>query len=391
MAAVLPACDIYIVVGEPSGDAYAASVVEALQARHPQLHIAAAGCSALRTTGIEIDVDMSDYAVMGFVAVAQRLMEFRRLGRRLAEVIRQRRPKVLITVDYPGFNLRLLAALGDLRQSGTAFCHIVAPQVWAWKPRRAKKVARLVDCLCCFFPFEPPLFRRHGGEALFVGHPLVDAVPLADERRRVGLAESLGVDPQAQVLLLAPGSREQEVSTLLPIFDEAYALIAHRLRGRRPIVPIIAKAPHLDHALYRRYSHYRLVEGSYRDLLQIAHVGLIASGTATLEAALCALPHIIAYRGDSLSAAIARQVILTKHVGLPNIIHRERVCPEVLQDECTPVRIAAHLQRLWQGTARQQCRERLLQTRARLGSGGAIGRIADAVEDLWAARSETGQ
>ena len=169
---------------------------------------------------------------------------------------------------------------------------------------------------------------------------------------------------------------------MLPIYDEAFALIQHRLHADGPIIPIIAKSPHLDHALYRRFSHHRLVEDRYRDLLACAHLGLITSGTATLEAALAGLPHIIAYRGDGLSAAIARQVILTEHVGLPNIIHKERICPEVLQDQCEPVRLAAHLERLWYGPSREACQRAIAETRSKLGGGGAMKRIADQIDQL---------
>jgi lipid-A-disaccharide synthase len=302
------------------------------------------------------------------------------LGKDITRIIRERQPKVVITVDYPGFNLRLLKNLRNLQVQGTKFCHVVAPQVWAWKPRRAKKVAHLVDRLCCFFPFEPPLFQRYGGDAVFVGHPLVDTMPTSLESNRI--RQELEIPQNAKVLLLAPGSREAEVSALLPIFDEALAKISHRLPSSAPIVPIIAKSPHLDHGLYRRLSHHRLIEGRYRDLLQLAHVGLITSGTATLEAALAGLPHIIAYKGDALSAVIARQVILTEHVGLPNIVHEERVCPEVLQDQCEPVRLAAHLERMWQGPVRDTCQERLAQTRELLGGGDAMACIADEVLQL---------
>ena len=379
MAAAYPPCDIFIMVGEPSGDAYAADLVREIQARNPDLRLAAAGCEGLRSTGIEIDQDMSAYAVMGFVAVAKRIGEFKRLGKNISRIVRERKPKVLITVDYPGFNLRLLKNVKELQAAGTKFCHVVAPQVWAWKPRRAKKVAQLVDRLCCFFPFEPPLFTRHGGDAAFVGHPLVDAMPMTTVESQERLRTEFKVPSNARVVLLAPGSREAEVSSLLPIFDEALAKVSHRLVSSGPVVPIVAKSPHLDHALYRKFCHHRLIEDRYRDLLHIAHVGLIASGTATLEAALAGLPHVIAYKGDGLSAAIARQVILTDHVGLPNIVHKKRICPEVLQDQCEPVRLAAHLERLWGGAVREKSMKLLAQTREKLGGGHAMERIASEV------------
>ena len=280
-------------------------------------------------------------------------------------------------------------ALADLREQGTACCHMVAPQVWAWKPRRAKKVAALLDRLLCFFPFEPPLFQRHGGDAQFIGHPLLDAIPgpgepVSDAPDASWWREHHHLRPEDLVLLLAPGSREHEVSRLLPVFDEVWSLIGHRLQapdGGR-VVPIIAKSPHLDHGLYRRFTHHQLVEGSYRHLLHRAHAGLIASGTATLEAALAGVPHLIAYRGDHLTARVVRYLIRTRHVGLPNIVADRRIVPELLQDECEPVRMAAHLERLWAGPQRDQCLADLVAVRQRLGAPGALQRAVDALIDL---------
>ena len=167
-----PTCDLFVVCGEPSGDAYAAAIVEALHAKRPELTVAAMGGPALKAAGCEMEQDIDGLAVMGFFPVLARLGEFSRLMKRMAAVIRARRPRTVLTVDYPGFNLRLLRRLAGLRRTGTRFIHVVAPQVWAWKPRRAKRIAHTVDRLLCYFPFEPPLFNRfNAARAEFVGHP----------------------------------------------------------------------------------------------------------------------------------------------------------------------------------------------------------------------------
>lgn len=376
-----PTCDLFVVCGEPSGDAYAAAIVEALQARRPELTVAAMGGPALKAVGCEMEQDIDGLAVMGFFPVLARLGEFSRLMKRMAAVIRARRPRAVLTVDYPGFNLRLLRRLAGLRGDGTRFIHVVAPQVWAWKPRRAKRIAHTVDRLLCFFPFEPPLFNRFAAaQADFVGHPLADLIPSGIDCKP--LADELGLRPQDRLLLLAPGSREREIAPLLPIFDRAVELAWPRLRtpGGRTVVAI-AKAPEHTRELYRDASSHALVEGRYRELCARAHVALIASGTATLEAAILGLPHIVAYRTDAISARIARHVLLVDHIGLPNLVHGRRVCPEVLQDQLTPERLAAHLVRLWEGPARDECVATLRTTRAALGGGGAMGRIADAVNE----------
>ena len=360
-----PSCDLFIVVGEPSGDGYGAAIAEVLLQRNPELVIAAMGGERLRAAGAEIEQGIDGLAVMGFIPGLKRLPEFLALGRRVAGVIRERRPKVVLTIDYPGFNLRLQRQLRDLRASGTRLVHVVAPQVWAWRPRRAKKIAATVDRLLCFFPFEPHLFSRFGGQADFVGHPLVDLVPEHPDTSAVD--EALGFDPAEPVVMLAPGSREREIRGLLPIMDAAVRRVhaTFRRESDRPVRVIIAKAPEQPHALYREYTDLPLFEGDYRILCHRATAGLVTSGTATLEAALCGLPHVICYRGDYATVRLGRHILLTDHFGLPNIVHDARVVPELLQDECEPERVAARLLGQWR--AAQPQRERLLSTRDALG------------------------
>jgi lipid-A-disaccharide synthase len=369
-------CDLFVLAGEPSGDAYAAAVVEHLKAANPELVCAAMGGPALKAAGAEIEQDMEGLAVMGFWPVLARLPEFLALGRRMRALIRARKPKVVLTVDYPGFNLRLARSLADMRAQGTRFVHLVAPQVWAWRPRRAKTIARSVDRILCLFPFEPELFRRHQGHADFVGHPLCDLIPKTIDA--AGVSDELKLAPDERLLLIAPGSRRKEIEGLLRLFSQCAEAAAPRLGG---IKVAIAKTPEIEREFYRRFSDYPLVEGRYRELCARAHVGLVASGTATLEAAIIGLPHVIAYRTDPASAALVRNLLCIDHVGLPNIIHKERVCPEVMQKELTVPRLVAHITALWSGEKREACRSRLATTRALLGDGGAMANIAKILTD----------
>lgn len=377
-------CDLFVVTGEPSGDAYAGEIVRRLRSRYSDLTCAAMGGPALAAAGADIEQDIDGLAVMGLGPVLARLPFFVQLGLRMAAVIRSRRPKVILTVDYPGFNLRLMRRLADLRRDGTRFVHLVAPQVWAWKPRRAKTIAHSVDRLLCFFPFEPPLFSRFGCQADFVGHPLLDLIPTHISVSDV--EEELKLSRQDRLLLLAPGSRPREVRALLGAFHQAAEAVLPRLAaaagGRIKVA--VAKMPELPISLYREFTDYPLVEGHYRELCARAHVGLIASGTATLEAGLIGIPHVIAYRTDRLTATLARHLIRTEHVGLPNLIAGRRVCPEVLQDDLTVPRLVAHIERLWSGPRRADCLAGLSQVRVDLGAGGAISRIADLIDSEMA-------
>ena len=260
---------------------------------------------------------------------------------------------------------------------------MVAPQVWAWRQRRAKKYAQLVDELWCFFDFEPKYFQRFGCDARFVGHPLVDLIsaPTADE---AALLRPLDLQARDRLLVLAPGSRQREISSLLPVFSEAVRLAADRLNvpagGQLKVA--VAKVPDRDRDLYRQHTDYPLVEGGYQALCRCGHAGVIASGTATLEAALLGLPHVLAYRGDAVTARIARQVIQAEHGGLPNIVHGARLVPELLQDELTAPVLAQRLVEIWNEPRRTQMQSLLHRTSDLLGGGGAMLRMADRLAEL---------
>ena len=381
--ALAPSCDLFVIAGEPSGDAYAAEIVKGLRARYGDLVCAAMGGPELHAAGAEIEQGIDGLAVMGLGPVLARLPTFIRLGLRMAQVIRNRRPKVVLTVDYPGFNLRLARRLKDLRRAGTRFVHLVAPQVWAWQPRRAKAIAHSVDRLLCLFPFEPRLFARFGCQTDFVGHPLLDMIPGRPDTRAVD--GELGLAPADHLLLLAPGSRQREVRQLLGMFHHAAEAVLPRLAAQLPgpgrIHVAVARVPDVPLPLYRDNTHFPLVEGRYRELCARARVGLIASGTATLEAGIIGLPHVIAYRTDRLTATLASHLIRTPHVGLPNLLCGHRACPEVLQDDLSVPRLVAHLERLWSGERRATCLADLTRTRTLLGAGGALGRIVDILDE----------
>ena len=377
--ALAPLCDLFVSAGEPSGDAYGAAVVRALRQRRSgpaELVVAAMGGQHLAGAGADIEQDIDGMAVMGLWPVIARLPSLLRSLAHVERTIRARRPRVLLTIDYPGFNLRLARRLADLRANGMRIVHVVAPQVWAWRPRRAKRIAHSVDRLLCFFPFEPPLFSRFGCHAEHVGHPLLDLVP--ESIPTEALDRDLGLAGR-EVILVAPGSREREVRSLLPVMVQAAKAVADRL-PTRPVI-LVSRVPDLPLELYAPATDLTLVEGRWRELCARARVGCLASGTATLEAGLIGLPHAICYRMDPLSALITRHVILTDHVGLPNLICNRRVCPELLQEQLTVPRLTAHLLRLWDGPRRTACRAGLDELRPRLGGGGALARIAGAVDE----------
>ena len=386
--------DLVVITGEPSGEAYGVALVEALRQHLPDIRVSGMGTRPMAAAGIDVIEDAEGLAIMGFCRF-WRGYRVHSPGQALGVIDKDRRPKVVLTIDYPGFNMRLLRRLAPLRAQGTRLIHMVAPQVWAWKKRRAKSIAATVDELWCFFPFEPKYFTRYPGiqcDARFVGHPLVDLVaqPAGDEAAQLA---PLQLTKRDRLLVLAPGSREKEISLLLPVFSRAVAMAQSRLRvpdGGRLVVAV-AKVPDRDRDLYRKYTDYPLVDGGYRALCRAGHLGLIASGTATLEAALHGLPHVLAYKTDPLSGRLVRNLVLTDHVGLPNIVHKARLVPEILQEELNPAVLADRLVALWNEPRHGQMVQLLERTNTALGGGGAMQRMAHRLVELLAETPATEQ
>lgn len=372
----IPTSDLYILTGERSGESYAAAVLRHVSETHPHIRCKAMGGSELRKAGADVCFDSQGFDVMGYVAVLRDLRTFIRRRNDLLRDIEASRPKVVLSVDYPGMNMNILKRLG--KQDWCTRLHVVAPQVWAWRPGRAKKYAQSCDRLACFFPFEPAYFTPYGCRADFIGHPMVDLI--AETDLQAPLPPDLTLDSKQKLLLLAPGSRVREVSGLLPVFDAAARRLQQLLQAQgESCSVVIAAAENLDDAAYRQHSDFPLLRGSYRQLCARAHLGMIASGTATLEAALIGLPHVVCYQSDPASAAIARHLLQTPHIALPNIIHAQRVVPELLQKELNPERLSLHALGLWQGERRQQCLEMLGKTTEKLGGCGAMRKLANLV------------
>jgi len=360
-----------IVAGEASGDAHAARLVRALRALGPCRVTGIAG-PRMRAEGVEALVPQEELAVLGFVEVLAKLPVLLRARRVLLEAVARERPDAVVLVDYPGFNLRFgpqAAARG-----ARVFCYI-APQVWAWHPERAARMARWATGLAVVFPFEEPLFREAGVNARFVGHPLLD--DLAPETDAAGLRAALDAAPDQPVLGLLPGSRAQEVARMLPPMLAA----AQRLRAGRPrLAVVVAAAPGLPPralAAARRAAGVRVVEGLTHAVQAHATACAVSSGTATLETALFGTPLAIVYRTGRLTFAIARRLVTVRRIGLPNIVAGEDVAPELVQGELTPQRLAETLAPwLDDPAARAAASARLGGVRDRLGAPGGSARAA---------------
>lgn len=368
---------ILIVAGELSGDLHAAGVVAELRRRAPLLTIEGIGGDRMCQAGVRLHVHAGNLAVVGLVEVAARLPAIRRAYRSMIRWLRERRPDLVILVDFPDFNLRLARRAFRL---GIPVVYFISPQVWAWRAGRIRSIAKFVQRLLVIFPFEEKFYRERGVEALYVGHPLLDrltATPSMDEARRC-----LELEGPAPVLGLLPGSRVGELARHLPLLLSSARQLMKRHPGLRVIIAVADGLP-LD--LIESYVNQeaisaRVVRGRTYEIMAASDLILVASGTATLEAAIIGTPMVIVYRLAFLSWLLGRLLIRVPYIGMVNLVAGRRVVPELIQFHATPERITAEAHRLLLSAEhRLRMRQELQQVRDRLGPPGALGRTVDAI------------
>ena len=327
-----------MVAGEASGDLLAGLLLKGLKARWPALAAAGIGGPQMAAQGFEAWWPSDKLAVRGYVEVLRHYREIVGIRRQLTARLLDEHPDVFIGVDAPDFNLDLEARL---KAAGTKAIHFICPSIWAWRGERVGKIAKSVDHVLCLFPFEPALLARHGIAATYVGHPLADAIPL--EPPRAAARQSLGLAAGDRVVALLPGSRRSEIQYIAPLFLQAAARLHRQRPALRFVLPLAPGLRSLVEAMLGQHAGatpITLLDGRSHDALAACDVTLIASGTATLEAALFKRPMVIAYRMNALSWQMMRRMQYQAWVGLPNILCRDFVVPERLQAEADPATLA---------------------------------------------------
>ena len=328
-----------MVAGEASGDLLAGLLLTGLKQRWPSVQAQGIGGPRMAEQGFEAWWPHEKLAVRGYVEVLRHYREISGIRDALAERLLREPPAAFIGVDAPDFNLGLEKRL---KAAGIKTVHFICPSIWAWRGGRAKKMAASCDHVLCLFPFEPELLRAHGVAATFVGHPLADAIPLqpprAESRAALGLAEA------DEVVAVLPGSRRSEIQYIAPAFLQAVALMHQQRPGLRFVLPISPGLRELIEPLWQAHAPgvpLQLLNGRSHAALAACNVTLIASGTATLEAALFKRPMVIGYRMHGISWQLMKRLRYQPWVGLPNILCREFVVPELIQEDCQPAALAA--------------------------------------------------
>lgn len=370
---------ILVCAGEISGDMYAAAIIREMRAQCPApLEFFGIGGDKMREEGVELFAHVSETGVMGFWEVAKRYRFLSNLLKTMTDLLDERRPDLLLTIDYPGFNLRLAT---QAHRRGIRTVHYVCPQVWAWHKKRIPKIASVLDRLLTLFPFEPALFEGTGLAVSFEGHPLADqvAATLAEPSPQLPWGEG-------HKIALFPGSRRSEVLRLLPDEIAAAVLLEKRIgpcsfivptptpATRQAVLEILEKTP-------KKPARLSVSDGQSRHILHQAEAAVIKSGTSTLEGCLLLCPFVIVYRVSRLSYYLFKLLITgVKHIGLVNILADKTVCRELIQDTVTPAAIADELERLiGNAGAREKMLVEMQAVNAKVGAPGASARVASEV------------
>ena len=327
-----------MVAGEASGDLLAGLLIQGLHSRWPQAHGVGIGGPHMQAQGFEAWWPHDKLAVRGYIEVLRHYRGIVAIRDQLRQRLLTQPPDVFIGVDAPDFNLDLES---KLKAAGIPTVHFVCPSIWAWRPERIDKIRRSVDHMLCIFPFEPALLAQAGVEATYVGHPLAQTIPIQPDR--LSACHALGLDAHRPVVAILPGSRHSEIEHLTPRFVQAAQIMQRHQPSLQFVLPAIPSLQARIQTLVDAHggvSGLQLIQGQSHAALAACDVTLIASGTATLEAALFKRPMVIGYHMNWLSWQIMKRQQLQPWVGLPNILCEDLVVPEFLQDRCTPEALA---------------------------------------------------
>ncbi|MBF0471182.1 MAG: lipid-A-disaccharide synthase [Gammaproteobacteria bacterium] len=369
-----------VIAGEASGDQHAALVISEAQQRIPDLHFFGIGGENMRRSGVEVIVDSAQMAVVGLFEVLAHFRTLYAALEQMRQLLRQRRPQLLLLVDYPDFNLRLAKSAKAL---GIPVLYYISPQIWAWRQHRVHTIKKRVDHMAVIFPFEVPFYRDAGVPVTFVGHPLRDEVncthSVAEARKKYQLGD------QEVVIGLFPGSRRSELKRLLPLLLESGHQLQQKIPKIRFLLPLASTLGEEDIQSISAFQELKIevTQGDIYRVMRSCDLVITASGTVTLELALLETPMIVIYRVNPLSYKLMSRMIRVKHIALCNIVAGERVVPELIQDDATPEKIASTAIQLIEAPEKRKGIQRQLgEIRERLGSGDCSGGVVNLIASL---------
>ncbi|MBC2742173.1 MAG: lipid-A-disaccharide synthase [Desulfosarcina sp.] len=367
-----------IIAGEASGDMHGAKLAQSIKNRSRDTFLFGVGGNAMQTEGVQLIVDSKTLSVVGITEVFAKLPTIYRAMTTVKKALNSLKPDLLILIDFPDFNFHVAAVAKKL---DIPVLYYISPQIWAWRQNRVKKIKRLVNHMAVILPFEVPFYREHHVPVTFVGHPLLDRIlPLPGRQP----SSTLSTEP---VIGLIPGSREKEVTTLLPVMLEAAKIIKRYLPTARFVVSC-AESINEDLVLsvvsqYASTLEIEIIRESVVQVFKQSQLLVAASGTVTLEAALYGVPMVIVYKVSPLSYWLGKRLIKVKHIGIVNLIVQKELLPELIQDNASPQIIAETVTDMINDPERlKQIKEELFRVRDLLGGAGASDRVARIALDL---------
>ncbi|MGA2986021.1 MAG: lipid-A-disaccharide synthase [Terriglobia bacterium] len=368
-----------IVAGERSGDIYGAGLARALQTRLPGIEVFGCGGEAMRQAAVDTVVDSHQIAIAGVTEIVSGIPRAYRAFHKLLDEVDSRQPQLAILIDFPEFNLRMAR---QLKKRRIPVVYFVSPQVWAWRKRRVRKLKDRIAKMIVIFDFEEEIYKQAGVPVEYVGHPLVDMV--RPHLTRQEFFAKVGLDASVQTVALLPGSRPKEVITTLPVMLDA----ATRLSLHRKLQFVVALAPSIDPRwlettlleCYVGRATVRTAVHSTYDALQHSELAVVASGTATLEAAIRERPMVVVYRVSALTWLVGRLLVNVPYYSMVNILAKKELVPELMQHDFNAANVAARVEYLLDHPeAREEMIRGFQALKPRLGRGGAIERAADAI------------
>lgn len=359
----------YLVAGEASGDLHGANLMRALKKKDSNAEFQYYGGEKMLGEGGVLKKHYAEMAFMGFTEVILNLATILKNLKACKADVAAYRPDVLILIDFPGFNLKIAEFA---KQNGIKVCYYISPKVWAWNQKRVLKIKKVVDHMFCILPFEVDFYKKWGMDVDYVGNPLLDEIALFEPDPLFKEKYNL---PDKDVIALLPGSRKQEIERLLPdmlsikkAFPDSHF--------------VVAAAPNFSESYYRQFigsAEVTLVFGQTYNLLNIAKMAVVASGTATLETALFHVPQVVVYRGGKISVAIARMLVKIRFISLVNLIMDRDVVKELIQEDCNTRNITLHLKRIADGYDRTKMLNDYDELSEKMGAPGASEKVASLI------------
>jgi len=367
-----------LIAGEASGDLHGAHLVHSIRTYLPQGRFYGIGGVHMQQAGVQLIHDISRLGVTGAWEVLTKLNTLRKVFSQTVRALQESRPDLLILIDYPDFNLRVARVAKKLE---IPIVYYISPQVWAWRQNRVHLIARLVTKMIVIFPFEPALYQKAGVDVTWVGHPLVDRVKPSLGKEE--FCKMYRLNPSAPIIGLLPGSRENEIRRLYPVMSRAADLISRQNPHVQFLLPM---APTVQEELLlslNRQTPVQIIKNKGYEAMSVADLLILASGTATVEAALLKVPMIITYKVSPITYALGKWLIRVPYIGMVNLIAERQLAPELVQNEATPERIADEALKLLRDPAKLAAvREELSKIREKLGEPGASDRAARLVVEI---------